>query len=162
MTKNGHNIIGVSLAATLYCIDHNLWIAGGALLGATAPDALEMSYFDKLSGRFKRVIPHRTITHSPWLWLGILYCTHHYSAVINSVTPFDLTFLIYGYIYGVASHLLADIGTPMGIPLLNPFGKRFSFNFYKTGSGEWRVLIPTILAALGLSYSLTASAGGLL
>jgi membrane-bound metal-dependent hydrolase YbcI (DUF457 family) len=154
MSRTGHIVVGASLAATLFSLDFHLFAIIGVMLGATGPDDLEMSYYNKSAGRFDRVIPHRTITHSIWLWVLCLYCLITYSnQMMGYLTVYGYWFAI-GYIYGAFSHLAADICTPTGIPLGNPFGKRFSLNIYKTGKGEWKVLMPVIALSSGLSYSL--------
>lgn len=107
-------------------------LAAGIFAGALAPDRLEMSFTGRLIGR-KSIIPHRTLTHSPWLWLlslaiGIWFVTH--GAGWGLLVAWQWT----GFSVSGLLHLAIDMGSPSGIPLFNPFGERTTFTLYRTGS----------------------------
>ena len=106
----------------------------GAHLGASAPDWMEVAtcktkrhLFSANENDRVSLIPHRTITHTLSLWvLAMLYSS--YLLVVDGNTYSNL--LIFAFCMSVMSHLLLDIRTPMGIPLL-PFGRRYRFHQLK-------------------------------
>lgn len=143
MTKSGHIIVGACLAVSLIAVGQPLTVALGVMLGATAPDYLEYSYWDSTSQKYQRVIPHRTLTHYVWIWIALLAIALLDPFYIKSMIT-DIGYHVFlGFIYGGLSHLIADIGTPSGIPLITPFGKRTSLYLYKTGK-EWAPLLACI------------------
>lgn len=96
---------------------------GGVVLGALLPDIDHpQSYLGRrlkiLSVPIHRIFGHRGFTHSPLSLLilgGIM-------AVFWAKNPL----LFAGILIGYFSHLLGDMLTPMGIPLLYPKPERFS------------------------------------
>lgn len=112
-------------------------VALGILLGARGPDRMEIPSFNRRTNTRHSVIPHRTITHWPTLWIvmtaicwAILSLTHDF--LLYNIACVAMGFCVAGWL-----HLTMDIMTPMGIPLLTPFGPRFSFKLYKTSqTGE--------------------------
>lgn len=106
----------------------------GILLGARGPDRLEVPAFNKRKKVRMSLIPHRTLTHWPWLWVILtglsVFC------MVNTQDTFFVAMSCVGFGFCVASwlHLAMDIMTPSGIPLYSPFGQKTSFNFYKTSS----------------------------
>lgn len=123
--------------------------AAGLFAGAIAPDRLEMSFPGRLIGR-KSIIPHRTLTHSPWLWLVSL------AVGIGFVsTGAGWTLLIawqwIGFSVSGLLHLAIDIGSPSGIPLLNPFGHRTALYIYTTGSKNEMIYALALGAGTGLA-----------
>jgi len=124
----GHHITAVGLgtagaAITLSSggmIPAALFFAG-AFAGASAPDWLEMPFPGG------RVIPHRTITHVPWLWVAGLFIALGYMEG-SWLLP-----LVIGFILASLLHLAMDSLSPMGIPLINPAGRRHSLHLYRVG-----------------------------
>jgi len=57
-------------------------------------------------------------------WLALV-STHDF--LLYEITSIGFGFCAAGWL-----HLVMDIMTPSGIPLVTPFGSRFSFNLYKT------------------------------
>jgi membrane-bound metal-dependent hydrolase YbcI (DUF457 family) len=157
MTKSGHLAVGGMTGLTVYSLTGSYAIAIATLVGSIAPDALEMSMFNPFTGRGVRLIPHRTITHWPILWgvaLIFLFNTHF----VGLALPTVLWNTLAGFCLGAITHLAMDIGTPMGIPLINPFGKRTSLNIYKTGREEWIPIgFSLALCLFGLSLTLSGS-----
>jgi membrane-bound metal-dependent hydrolase YbcI (DUF457 family) len=137
MTRNGHFITGAILAATSFAITSSYGLLVGFIIGSSAPDNLEMSSYNKRSGSYNRLIPHRTLTHWPFLWIGGIYALYHYKTDITAIATHIGWEILLGYCLSAVLHLIMDIGTPMGIPIFTPFGKRYSLNFYSTGKGEW-------------------------
>lgn len=155
MTRKGHKITGVALAAVFFAMGLPA-AAVAAFFGSTAPDTLEISYRSPTAYRgYARVIPHRTITHWLPLWMVILGLVVSLDKGYLSLGfPYEQWVIqaCYGYITGVVMHLVCDMGTPMGIPVWRPFGRRFSLNLYKTGQGELKMIVPVVLVAAGTVY----------
>lgn len=132
MGKTGHHITSLALAAATTTV---LWsnapgvaipAAAGIVAGASAPDWTEMSWW--FFGR-RSLLPHRTLTHWPVVWIALaLYFAWVGPGIVQSFG--------FGIVGGSSLHLLMDFGTPMGIPLLQPFGKRYSVRVYGTGSAK--------------------------
>ena len=130
----------------------------GILLGARGPDRLEVPVFNKRKKVRYSLIPHRTLTHWPLLWVILtglsLFCG------MNTQTPLfvAMSCVGFGFCMGSWLHLAMDIMTPSGIPLCSPFGKKTSLNIYKTSSlGEWCC----ILVFVFLTQTVSVLAGGL-
>lgn len=83
-------------------------IAGGISSG-TAPDKLE---YLALGVRW---IKHRTLTHWPTLWLGLISVSF---LLVNEIGDFG--YALTGYALGALFHILGDWFTPKGIPLWLP------------------------------------------
>ena len=123
-------------------------VALGIVLGARGPDRLEIPTFNWYRRTRQSLIPHRTLTHWPPFWVFLTWL-----AWTGSEHPLDYvgaawssTFL--GFCAGSWLHLAMDIMTPMGIPLLLPFGKRTSLNIYKTATLGEGACVAVFLAVL--------------
>lgn len=131
MSPTGHNLAGVIVAAAGgYVISGShdplsgaLW-AGGAMLGTRAPDWMEM--FRWVGGRRFSLIPHRTLTHWPPLWVA-------FSIAAALTLQGDGLLVATAALTTAWLHLLLDFATPSGIPLLQPFGKRYTARLYRSG-----------------------------
>ena len=117
-----------------------LWL-GAALLGGRAPDWLEVVY-GRSAGR-RSLIPHRTLTHWVLGWGILTYLAWTW------IPPGNEQVVVMGFLATVWLHLLYDMMTPSGIPLLFPFGQRTSLGIYTTGSvpAESALIVVTIVAA---------------
>jgi inner membrane protein len=73
------------------------------------------------------LIPHRTLTHTLSLWL---VCFIYAAIELGGVSSSYLNLFAFGFCASVLAHLLLDMRTPMGIPLL-PFGKRFRLDGFR-------------------------------
>ena len=147
MMKQGHLLTGAALAVPVGVAGHPLF-ATGIMLGATAPDWLEMPYRVGY-GTWKRVIPHRTLTHWPMPYLLALIGLWLFGQDISATARM----VAMGFAAGALLHLLMDFGTPMGIPLMLPFSRRTTAGLYKTGGiGEMAV----VLGTWGLSAAILA------
>lgn len=158
MTKTAHYLTGIALSiatahyvalhAPLSSATEILAAGAGALAGSTAPDWLEIAHWDR-RGRRHSVIPHRTLTHWPTLWLGAAWLA--WSSLSGDLLSLSLAFIAGGLL-----HLACDILTPMGIPLLLPFSERTSLRFFRSGDGgEFLVILLAFSAAGG--YALWAT-----
>lgn len=128
-------------------------ISLGIVVGARGPDRLEIPVVNRFTKVRHSLIPHRTLTHWPGFWIVLTVLSCALSLVL--VDSLLQAFACVGIGFCIASwlHLIMDIMTPTGIPLLTPFGNRTSLNLYKTASlGEWLCIFIFIL----LSQSLAA------
>lgn len=122
--------------------------AAGAALGGRAPDRLEVPWVDRFDQR-RSLIPHRTLTHWPPLWLVAL--AGAYWVVTASIGwPTLLGWLLLGYVGSGLLHLAIDAGSGSGIPLFTPFGRRYSYHLYRTGSIRELGLLSVLLGAFAL------------
>lgn len=164
MTRGGHFIAGTALAVPLASLGHYV-LAASVILGSNLPDQLEFTKRNHSTGQVFRLIPHRTITHYPWLWLGmgvILYFMNHQIMNMELINPYYfnneimnneninniILTALFGLIIGALGHILVDMCSPTGVPLVTPFGKRTSVYLYTTGRGEWKLLIPLSCASI--------------
>lgn len=103
----GHIVIGGILTCLIPDIDHPKSLLGQRLKWFSIPIA-------KLFG-------HRGITHS---FLAIAGCSMLLSSelLLRTIIPIEF---IHAMIVGYISHVVADMLTPAGIPLLWPYRRRF-------------------------------------
>jgi membrane-bound metal-dependent hydrolase YbcI (DUF457 family) len=127
----------------------------GMVLGARAPDRLEVPRFDRRTKIRHSLIPHRTLTHWPLFWMALTaFCGWYWvtgqNFLANSMACAGLGFCAAAWL-----HLVFDIMTPTGIPLFTPFGRRTSLNLYRTTSaGEWLCILVFVAATQSLPYLL--------
>lgn len=133
MTPTTHNLTAVALALGVFAVlptYEAVEFGIGCLLGGRAPDWLEIAGYSRLTDRRWSLIPHRTLTHWPWLWMLLLILTIpsvHYGG--------QGALVVSGMAAGCLLHIGMDYLTPMGVPLgVNPFGERSSLNWVRTGS----------------------------
>lgn len=113
-------------------------ITGGMSAG-TAPDKLE---YLALGIRW---IKHRTLTHWPVLWIGLIIAGYQLIPLVG-----DFAFAIIGYGLGALFHILGDWCTPKGIPLWLP-NKKFmrSGNLVRNTSQEfWIVFVFCLISGV--------------
>lgn len=103
-------------------------------------------YFDfKLDYMFMRVLgialiitgfsQHRTFTHSA---LGLIFFG---TAAYFISREFGLNSGYIGFVFGYASHIVADFVTRAGIPIFYPYDKNFTFPLSITTGGVYEQLI---------------------
>lgn len=104
-----------------------------ALLGSLAPDLdagnskLKSNILIKFLTLPLSFFGHRTWSHS-FLAIGLI------SSLIFYIDEF-YTYALLAFVIGYSSHILGDFMTPMGVPLLYPYKKKFRFILtFKTGS----------------------------
>lgn len=147
MTGAGHRWTGVGaafIAATIAHIAHMPDLIAGAIAAASCrlPDTIEIPIY-KGGQRMRTLIPHRTITHWPPLWLGLIIWSFYLGDISGAV--------ILGGAIGALTHILGDAPNPMGIPWFVPhervkFGKR---GWWK--SGEHEPLMALSYAVIGFA-----------
>jgi membrane-bound metal-dependent hydrolase YbcI (DUF457 family) len=121
-------------------------VSMGIMVGARGPDRLEIPSFNRKTKTRHSIISHRTLTHWPPLWVALTYIC--WSALLSShdFLIYSMSSVAVGFCAAGWLHLTMDIMTPMGIPLLTPFGTRFSFELYRTShSGEWLCILLFLL-----------------
>jgi len=132
-SKSTHSLAGLCVGAGICLATHPDSIHGavlvvGSLMGASAPDWMEVPVWFNRTHWFRpseshrySLIPHRTITHTLALWMLVF----GYIAYRLSVAPHSpVNVFAFGFCASVLTHLLLDIRTPMGIPVF-PFGRRY-------------------------------------
>ena len=143
MSKTGHILTGVALAAAAYHLAPNApVIAGAAIIGALLPDAAEGVVGWWGEARLS-IIPHRTITHWLYMYVALLFAAHRLPVLPREI--------ITGLCAGALLHIGLDSFSPMGIPLGNPFGERTAIaggTLYRTGAVSE---IPLLLCVFALA-----------
>ncbi len=110
-----------------------------SLVGTTAPDTLEVRYWR--GNASVTLLPHRTITHYPPLWLALFVAGVWLAWNISAPAGIALT----GFSFGAFTHLLADMMTPMGIPIWHPYKHRKSLRII---TSRWRNALVIAVACL--------------
>ncbi len=137
MNKIGHHVTSTLVVGALNALlltplsggaKDLLWLVGSALAykSSDLPDVIETNFWRKPRFR-RRLIAHRTITHSGLLSL----ISGAASLVWFSASPGILSFLINSLIWSYVTHVLVDAGSPMGIPWGIDFHNRRSLNLYQ-------------------------------
>lgn len=93
-----------------------------------------------------RLIPHRTVTHAIWipLILGGLFLANPYWLTATIATAYT-------------SHILADMITPRGVPLLYPLSRRaWGLGLIRTGGWLERVLALALLLGIFAFWGILA------
>lgn len=137
MTGKGHRLTGLGAAFIAAAIAKTAGLdvflqTASALVAAfstSLPDWLEIPYYRK-GVRTGSLIKHRTYTHWPWFWVGLIYWAFSVKG------PEGATMI--GAATGALAHILADAPNPMGIPWIHPrqrirFGKK---GWWRSGRHE--------------------------
>ncbi|WP_199438708.1 metal-dependent hydrolase [Vibrio owensii] len=152
MTGKGHVAVGFASAvypSYLYQDLGMIWfpvICLATVLGSIGPDWLELPYPSKdSSGKrvYKRVIPHRTITHILSWWLIAAWISYTYSVGDELFghsfpeTDDQLYFSIFtAFLFGGVIHLVCDVPNKRPISIFFPWD-RFKLNLWKSASNEY-------------------------
>ena len=157
MTGRGHRWTGLGAAfaaAAVARFGHmgdlaELAAACIALVSTTIPDWIEIPFY-RNGVRAGSIIKHRTLTHWPALWLGLIYWGLQDMTLIGAAAI--------GAAVGALVHILGDAPNPMGIPWFIPTHRH---RFGKKGwwrSGQHEVFITLVFTAGG--FGLWWLAGG--
>ena len=125
---------------------------GAAWLGSIAPDVLDQKIaglFPNKQKAFYKV--HRRTTHWLGWWLAIWIAAFAVPGLARLVPDLtELPLLLAGLGLGGVTHVLLDMCTPSGVPLM-PFSRtpRFSLNLCSTGSLREYLFLA---AALGVMW----------
>ena len=120
---------------------HRLMAAAGAILiGGSPLEAVAATLGARLPDQVEAIgIPHRGISHWPWPWVlavWVLWTQHSF-----------LSTLLAWWLAGALAHIVADLFTVGGIPLILP-NWRIRLGVVRTGSyGEYLIVAAFILAA---------------
>lgn len=156
MTGKGHRWTGIG--AAFFAAAGARWLglpeivaAAVAVFSTTIPDWIEIPFY-RNGQRVGSLITHRTITHWPWLWLGLIAWAGYTGGWIGAVAL--------GASVGALSHILGDAPNPMGIPWIIPhkrlrIGKK---GLWRSGQHEFLIIVG--YAAVG--YGTWRLAGGTL
>lgn len=134
--KGPTHIAGGAVAGLLLASSQSLTLQQALPITATVMVASLIPDIDICTSKAGRMIPpasiliqlfigHRTLFHSPLLYLAI------YAAAISTY-PGAATY-IHAAAIGIISHLLLDMMNPAGVPLLWPIGKRFHIASFRSG-----------------------------
>ena len=149
MTRTGHRATGFGAAAIAYSIAYSHHVqypglaAALAFLGATAPDWLEIAWFEK--GIRRSIIPHRTFTHWLPVWGGL------YWWALGLLAEQWWAPALLGFAVGGLMHLVMDLPNPSGIRLLHPYRQRATLNWWR---GDQMVTPLVLLSWLAGAWSL--------
>jgi membrane-bound metal-dependent hydrolase YbcI (DUF457 family) len=120
---------------------HRLMAAAGAiLLGGSPLEAAAATLGARLPDQVEAIgIPHRGVSHWPWPWVlavWVLWTQHTF-----------LSTMLAWWLAGALAHIVADLFTVGGIPLILP-NWRIRLGVVRTGSyGEYLIVAFFILAA---------------
>ncbi|MCV2528466.1 MAG: metal-dependent hydrolase [Candidatus Lightella neohaematopini] len=158
MTTEGHiyfavaSIILIKKVKLIQLITSGDWwhIILGSLLTCLLPDIDHPKSF--IGRRFKwlsipiyKLFGHRRFTHS--ILLIIIIAIYINIKRINF--PIDV---IYAMIIGYISHIIADMLTPAGVPLLWPYTKKFSIPIIKKSNIRLERLISIVIIIYAMQY----------
>lgn len=154
MTGTGHRWTGIgaaflAAAAARWAGLPEVIAATVALVSCTVPDWTEIQCF-RGGVRVGTLIPHRTITHWPPLWLALLAWGCADGTYVGAIA--------FGCAIGALTHILGDAPNPMGIPWLFPH-KRLRIG----RKGLWRSGQHELLIILGygaFGYAVWRLTGG--
>jgi len=130
-------------------------VMGGAFLGSVL---LDIDHKGSFIGRRLKIISfilhhtigHRGITHTPIFVCGFTVLLAYLTMGLSGFSQAMTMFFVLGLFGGMVSHLLLDLLTRGGIPLLYPFTKKdYSIAPFKTGGiGEYIVSLGCIIITL--------------
>lgn len=113
MSKPGHILAALavaSLALAAHPTANAVPVVAGIAAGGTLPDVAEFVWWT--NGLRRSLIPHRTFTHWPPLWLAI--------AITGTLLRNAVAHCVAGLAVGALLHLTLDAYSPSGIPLVHP------------------------------------------
>lgn len=142
-----HLLGGIALGSGALVATESVLFAAGAVIGSKSPDWLELPV-RSFNGARIGLLPHRTITHWPFLWfLGVFW------SIVCMDNYLQTVFL--GFFMGGLIHLAQDACTHMGVPIFLPMGERYSLRLVHGILSEILVnmtLLPAFFL-IGLSIS---------
>ena len=115
--------IGFMLIPGLDCFTFAAGTALGSILpDIDTPDSLIGHALPMISRPINKIFGHRTITHAP-ITVAALFLLN---TILHTILPYPsgLNGFTMGLIFGILLHLLQDLLTYKGIPLLYPFVRK--------------------------------------
>jgi len=146
MMGKSHMMIGAAAGAVVATPETLPFAIIAGVVGAISPDVDHTgSTMGKallpISWIVSKVCSHRGFTHSI-LAIGL---------VSAAAMQFDSP-IAWAFVMGYASHILADMMTPMGCALASPFNRKFRLMSIRTGS----ILEPLVATVLTIGYMAVA------
>ena len=134
-----------------------LFYIGGAVVGSLFPDIDHKgSYIGRrmkiASSVVSSLLKHRGATHSPVVMGGFVFLIYLLSKAFFPLNIMPI--LLSGFFVGIMSHILLDMITKGGVPLLYPLtSKKINLTNMKTGSnGENFVLFLMVIALVCVGF----------
>lgn len=147
MTGAGHRWTGIGAAFFAAAVARLLGLpevpaAAVAAASTTIPDWIEIPCY-RGGFRVGSLIPHRTITHWPAIWIALTCWAWHHGDFLGGIAL--------GAAVGAITHILGDAPNPMGIPWLLPhkrlrIGKK---GLWKSGQHEFLIIVGYAAAGYG-------------
>ncbi|WP_027410302.1 metal-dependent hydrolase [Anoxybacteroides tepidamans] len=134
-------------------LSFTLGYTAGIIVGSLLPDIDEpTSYVGRrslgMSRKVKEAFGHRGMTHSLFIWAAVALVVLYESSSAFAV----------GTILGYLFHIIEDLLSVQGVPLLWPFQtKRYKIPLYRTGGGVERLIFYgsfALLIYIGNQYHL--------
>lgn len=162
MTGKHHAIAGVCVGGCLtvsavYAGDYELLpiVSGfvGAVLGSLFPDIdTSTSKMGKklkpISKIINKMFGHRGFFHCPLLIIGLFFL-FKYIFETNNITEYSIAYM--GFLFGIGIHLVCDMMTKGGIPVLYPFyTAKFSLTRLKSGSEKEIITLGIVICCVVL------------
>lgn len=117
---------------------------GCTVVGSLLPDIdhpnSKINKYNPFASLIGRFIKHRTLTHS-LLWIVIV-------SLVGLALKFN-TWAILGLNIGILSHLILDMMTISGVPLLYPYRKNFRIMKLKTNTEHEFVVMSLLILGIG-------------
>ena len=160
MTVKHHLIDGVCVGS---CLTASAIVSGnyeflplatgfvGTIIGSLFPDIdTSTSKVGKkvkiISKIINHMFGHRGLFHSPILMVGLFFLLK-YIFETNNITSYNIAY--YGFLFGMGIHLVCDMFTKGGIPLLYPFyTTKFSLTKMKSGSKREIIALGVVIVMI--------------
>lgn len=149
------NTVGVDLGSS---INEAIFIST-SVIGSLLPDIDHKgSYIGRrakiTSSLISSLFEHRGATHSPIIITSFMFILNLLFSKFVASGPI-VTIVFLGFYVGMMSHVLLDMVTKGGVPLLLPISKKkFSLTNIKTGSlGEQLIMTGLVLVSLVMMFN---------
>lgn len=150
MSKGGHTLLACAIGGALILASRDTALLGVVTaVAGRVPDSIEIVTGFGPNGERYSIVPHRTISHSPYPYIVLLLL----GLLLPRIGGLPVGHVIPGVGLGGCVHLAIDLLSPSGVPLGSPFGPRTSFGPFRSGgvhpylyrtstAEEWPVLLP--------------------
>lgn len=156
----GGTLLGLTSIGVLSAFNMDIGLSNQSILvscstiGALIPDIDHRGSF--LGRRLKltsflasSLFEHRGPTHSPIIMSGFMFFLYFLSSLFFTIKG-PVTYAFLGTYIGIISHILLDMITKGGVPLLYPITKKkFSLTKMKTGSMFENLILGVMITTIG-------------